>query len=219
MTAQPTSTIIDIFRHAQSESNAGLATLHPVTTKLTALGEQQAKALAASFNAATPPQTIIVTPYHRTGATAAPTLERFAGAKYLVWEGHEFTYLDVTKYDGLTREDRRPAARAYWTRLDPDYVDGVGAESFNHMAQRMRGVLQGFARLPAGYHMSVNHGFTMQAMWVMLTQPELEGKALMAAVREYQNQDPVPNVGCMRVIAENGQLRLASDWKTTAMCA
>lgn len=212
-------TIIDIFRHAQSESNAGLATLHPVTTKLTALGEQQAKALAASFNASNPPQSVIVTPYHRTGATAAPTLERFAGAKYLVWEGHEFTYLDVTKYDGLTREDRRPAARAYWTRMDPDYIDGIGAESFNQMAQRMRGVLQGFAALPPGYHMSVNHGFTMQALWVMLTHPGLERKALMAAVREHQNANPVPNVGCMRVAVQNGQVRLVSDWKAKAMCA
>mgnify|MGYP000846221999 CR=1 FL=1 len=216
---------IDIFRHAQSESNAGLPTAHPVTVCLTPLGEQQARELAASFNANTPPQSITVTAYHRTGATAAPTLERFPAAEYRVCGAHEFTYLDVTKYDGLTRADRRPAVKAYWEQMDPDAVHGTGAESFNQMVQRIRTTLAAFADLPSGYHVAVNHGFTMQVMWVLLTRPDLKGRALMQAVRACQDQQPVPNVGRLRLVSERlGELRIASDWKQAswkarAMCA
>mgnify|MGYP000629682198 CR=1 FL=1 len=65
----------------------------------------------------------------RVVGTARPIDARFPGAMNEVWPIQEFTYLDPATCVGTNWADRKPRIDRYWSQLDPDYVDGEGAES------------------------------------------------------------------------------------------
>src|SRR5215475_7985470 len=117
-----------LIRHAESIGNAGLATSRPDTIPLTGRGIEQASYLADSFSQA--PALIVTSPYIRTQQSAKPTIQRFPAARQEQWEVQEFTYLSPARYLDTTAADRIPFVEAYWSRCDPHYVDGDGAESF-----------------------------------------------------------------------------------------
>src|SRR5262245_35693468 len=62
----------------------------PETARLTVIGERQAQAIAASFDAA--PELIVVSSFRRARETAAATHARFPGARLEVWSVEEFHY-------------------------------------------------------------------------------------------------------------------------------
>ena len=129
-----------LIRHGESESNARLPTDHPATIPLTKRGREQAERIAIAFPRA--PDGIVISPYHRTRDTAEATLRRFPGVTVEEWPVQEFTYIAPARYRGTTVDDRRAHVRAYWDRLDPDSVDGEGAESFRGLTSRAARVLE-----------------------------------------------------------------------------
>ena len=121
-----------LVRHGQSVSNAGLRTVRPHLTELTAVGEAQARLTAAALPE---PRLIAVSPYHRARATAQPFIERWPAVSRVEWPVQEFTFLDPSAWDDTTASDCRPAVEAYWERAEP--VRG---------RQRRRGVVRATAR-------------------------------------------------------------------------
>lgn len=130
-----------LLRHGQSTLNLGLAAEVYSLAPLTEEGIRQAE--EASRNLPFEPELIVSSPYRRTVQTAEPIRKRFPQAKWELWnELHEFTYLEPSSCAGLTRDERRPRSRAYWTATDPDYIDGEGAESFRMLMYRANIVLE-----------------------------------------------------------------------------
>ena len=123
------------IRHAQSVGNAGMPTENRSSFPLSAVGYEQAQALAKKIPFT--PDLIVSSPFRRAWETAAPTSARYPAIKMEIWpEIHEFTYLSPATCVGTTSEDRRPRSEAYWARLDPDYLDGSDAETFRDVMAR-----------------------------------------------------------------------------------
>jgi broad specificity phosphatase PhoE len=150
-----------IVRHGQSEANAGLATTDPSTIPITALGEAQAKALAASFQTA--PSLVVRSPFVRTHLTASVTLARFPYVPVQEWPIHEFTFLSPARHRNTSVAQRRPAVQAYWDAADPDSVDGYGAESFATFWSRVESFWTRIQAAPEGT-VAFGHGQFMQLL-------------------------------------------------------
>lgn len=200
--------IVDFFRHAQSTANAGLPIDDlPGNIPLTAKGEQQAIGLSQTFDPATPPQLIVVSDYLRTQQTAGPTIARFPHVPREVWPVHEFTQLATAKYKGTSWSDRLSDNSSYWERNDPAYVDGPGAESFNDLAARLDDTIARLDRLPHSYTAIFSHGMFMRALFLRMTRPELDNKALMQALNESRHTLKMPNTARMRLsFSDDGKL-------------
>jgi broad specificity phosphatase PhoE len=210
---------VDIIRHAQSESNAGLPVNDPASVKLTELGRRQAQAVSESFNELNPPQLIVTSPFIRTGETAAPTIARFPQAQREVWPIQEVTYLDPSKYKGTTFAQRKPFTRPYWEKADPDYIDGPGAESFNQMMARVDDMLGRIRQLPHDYTVIFCHGFIMRAAWQRLANPQLKGPDLMRAVKSKRITGDLPNTGRIRLAVQDGAIQIVPGWSSLANVA
>ncbi len=126
-------------RHGQSVANAGAATSDPLAIPLTELGLRQAEEVAQQWHGE--PGLIVVSPAERARATAAPTIRRFPEAPHEEWPIHEFTYLNRARCVGTTGAQRRTWVEAYWTKADPTFCDGAGAESFLDFLVRVHGAL------------------------------------------------------------------------------
>lgn len=198
---------IDLIRHAESTANIGLPVDRPDNVPLTDKGRQQALALSRTFNAASPPDLIVVSAYSRTAETAAPTIARFPDVPCEVWPVHEFTQLAVAKYHGTCWNDRTSDNSNYWSRNDPDYIDGPGAESFSQLIARVDETIERAARLPHKHTAIFTHGMFMRALFLRITRPELDNKALMQATNESRHTLKVPNTSRMRLsLSDHGKL-------------
>jgi 2,3-bisphosphoglycerate-dependent phosphoglycerate mutase len=128
-----------LVRHGESEANVGVATSDYAAISLTGRGQEQAERVAA----ACPPQPerVVLSPYRRARQTAEPLLRRFPGVHVEEQSVQEFTYLAADRCRGMTPEQRQPLVDAYWSRMNPEYCDGEGAESFGAFAARVRAFL------------------------------------------------------------------------------
>jgi broad specificity phosphatase PhoE len=135
--------MIEIVRHAQSLSNAGIQVHNTRTVGLSAEGKQQAELLAARFDS--PPDYVIVSDAMRTKLTAAPLLKKFPNLMFCIMPVHEFYFIDNYRMRGKTPEERWALLDEYFAKNDPDYTEGTG-ESFNHFIARVREFLDGLDR-------------------------------------------------------------------------
>lgn len=145
-----------LVRHGQSASNAGLPAVGAGNVPLTKLGHQQARALAARVEQQ--PDLLIVSPFIRSQATAAPIRERWPLTPCEIWPIHELTYLSPARCIGTTKETRQPWVDAYWHACDPDYLDGADAESFRSFMGRLNAFHQRLLALPGELVIAVGHG-------------------------------------------------------------
>jgi broad specificity phosphatase PhoE len=150
-----------LIRHGQSESNAGLPTAQPGTSRLTELGLEQARLVAELLPHA--PALIVTSPFIRAQQTAAVTRERFPHAPLVEWPVHEFNYLAPALYSGTTYHERAPHAQAYWERADPFYVDGEGAESLAELMERVRAMEARLRTWEGGPVAVFSHGLFLRA--------------------------------------------------------
>jgi broad specificity phosphatase PhoE len=145
-----------LVRHGQSASNAGLPAVGAGNVPLTELGHRQARALAARVEQQ--PDLLIVSPFIRSQATAAPIRERWPLAPCETWPIHELTYLSPARCIGTTRETRQPWVETYWHACDPDYLDGNDAESFRSFMGRLEAFHHRLLALEGGLVIAVGHG-------------------------------------------------------------
>ncbi len=127
-------------RHGESLANAGGITSVASKVPLTDRGKDQAKAAVKALSIK--PSLIAVSPYDRARETAVPAILRWSDVELTTWPVQEFTYLSWKKLGPSTVYEREQAALPYWDRMDPDYVDGEDAESYNQMMQRIDDTIQ-----------------------------------------------------------------------------
>lgn len=184
------------IRHGQSTGNAGIPCTNLATIELTEKGWNQARDVAASWDAR--PTLIVTSPYLRTQQTAAPTIERFPDVAVEVWPIEEFTYLQPSRWNGTLAADRAPHLERYWGEADPAYCDGEGAESFGALLGRAEAALARLAALPSSSLAFVfSHGQFIQAVRAVVTEPELDDQAKM---RRFWRSGEPPVIGNAELI-------------------
>jgi len=186
-----------LVRHGQSESNAGLPTLHPETIELTELGRAQAGLTAAVLPR---PALIATSSYRRAQATAEPFRCRWPAVSTTVWPVHEFTFLDPVRWSGTTAADRRAAVNAYWDRADPLYVDAPGCESFAELLERAMDLTR-LVRTVAGEPVVIfTHAMFVRALvWVLTHGPRCVAGGGMTRFREFARGYSLPNCSILAI--------------------
>jgi broad specificity phosphatase PhoE len=162
-------------RHAESESNANLITIHPAESALTDRGWRQAHEIAAYFDR--PPQLVACSPYLRARQTARPTIERFAPVEVVQWPVQEFTYLAPQRYYNTTGEERRQPTREFIEREDPHFKDAGSGESFAELVERLRETEARMIDLEVPFTIIFTHGWFMRALlWYLLEEAPLPSR-------------------------------------------
>ncbi len=180
------------IRHGESAGNADIPSFDLPQIPLTAKGVAQADAVAKAWTQT--PSLIVVSPYLRAQMTAAPTLRRFPDVPVKALAIQEFVYLNPAQWGGSTHAQRRPPVEAYWTRADPKFNSGGGAESFQTVLNRVRAALRWLGKLPDDSLVyAFSHGQFMQAVRVLLSHPGLPDKAIMQVFADDHDRHPIAN--------------------------
>lgn len=180
------------IRHAESLSNAGLPTETPHAIGLTEKGHRQGQELAAHWNEN--PDLIVVSPYLRTAATAAPLCSRLPQVPVLTLPVHEFTFLAPSAYAGTTESLRREPVRQYWERCDPDYCHGEGAESFRAFCHRIDTSIEDLLQRPERFIAVFCHGYVIKAiLWRQSHVEQPVTTEYMRGFLDFHRRVVVPN--------------------------
>jgi 2,3-bisphosphoglycerate-dependent phosphoglycerate mutase len=206
--AQPTRILL--VRHGQSVANAGGAPPDHITNPLTELGHAQAKAFAESF--ACTPTLFLQSPFLRARQTAEPLLQRFPDVPVEEWPIHEFTYLEPARHNGTNEEQQMPHILKYWERPDPAHITGPGAESFTQFLDRAREAIRRLARIaPGGCIVVFTHGFTMQAIRLLLLFPHATDAELMSNFRRFHFNHFIENTDSLEFKVRGGKIELVGQ--------
>ncbi len=199
-----------LIRHAESASNAGLATESPQSNPLTDKGREHAERCARNWGA--PPDLIIRSPFVRAYDTAEPLIKKFPTVPNEVWPVHEWTQLAPEKYRGTTQAQRHPKLKTYWDRNDPFFCDGPGAEPFNELFTRVHGMFLSledrFLRMPAQGQKSFvavfTHGHFMRAtLWHLLDQGGGKAADSMRRFRAFTDAVGIPNLTALPLVGDH----------------
>ncbi len=187
------------IRHGQSTANVGIFSPDFAQIPLTALGEQQAATLAASWQLA--PDLIAVSPFLRAQQTAAPMIARFPNVPVETWEIHEFTYWDPAFWHETDPEDFPEERARFWRIADPDFRQGAGAETFSQFLRRADRTLKHLEEQPDGTTvMLFSHGHFMQAVRFEVLFADLSDHQKMQRFDAYDRAEKILNTQC--VVAE-----------------
>lgn len=203
-------TLVRLIRHGESAANAGEASSNHAEIPLTPKGIEQAHQVAHSFSHA--PALIVASPFTRARSTALATATRFATVPFETWPIHEFTYLEPARCANTTVAQRRAWVEEYWSRSDPKFRDGEGAESFWDFISRAQSFLVRVAAHPAQDIAVFSHGQLINAVaWLIERKPQqIDGQA-MCDWREYEIKNHVPNGYGYMLSKHSGE----ADWKVS----
>ena len=177
------------IRHGQSVGNAGMPTENRSSFPLSPLGIEQAKALAKKIPFT--PDLIVSSPFRRAWETAAPTSARYPGVSMEIWpEVHEFTYLSPATCVGTTTDDRRPRVEAYWSRFDPDYLDGGDAENFRGVMKRAELAIEHLESRWEQHIIVFSHEQFIKCVQLALRAPDMSVEEKM---RSFPSLPPIRN--------------------------
>ena len=179
-------------RHGESTGNVGIPSFDLSQMALTPLGQAQAQQIAASWKEA--PSLIATSCYLRAQQTAQPTIARYPAAPIEVLPMEEFTYLEPSRWNGSTQQQRLPFIEAYWDRGDPTYCDGPGAENFDCLLGRVDRTLARLVSLPPDALVyAFSHGQFMQALRMVLLFPDWTSRQRMENFWPFNIRHPVLN--------------------------
>ena len=188
-----------LIRHAESMGNAGMRTTTPAGNNLTDKGRKQAGELAASINEV--PDLIVWSSYSRTRETALPLVQKYPEVRTEEWPDiQEFTYLSPRKCFNTTPEERKPWVMSYWEKMNPEYRDGDGAESFSDMIERARKLITKDKERPESIIMIFTHGQFMEAIRILLAYPKNDCISLMKHFNENQRGKTIKNCEILKII-------------------
>lgn len=192
-----------LVRHGESVANAGGVTSDYAAIPLTDRGRAQAEAVAAACPKS--PDWVGRSAYLRAQQTAAPLLARYPAVGVADFAVHEFTYLAAGRCVGMDAANRQPLVEAYWSRMDPDYCDGEGAESFAGLCVRSRAFLAHAAGQP-GFGMVFTHEQFIRAVLVAVLYPAEEPSVgLMRRFHALRGGLPIPNGAVVRLRWDGGR--------------
>lgn len=192
------------IRHGESNSNAGERTETGKTAILTQRGWAEARTVPKAFDRA--PDLIVTSPLIRTKQTAQPLLEHFPDVPQAQWQVQEFSELADARRFNTTGPERKPMVDDYWQRMDPDYHDGEGAESFKELVARVDVALEQMEQLTLNHTVVFCHGLFMRALlWRMFSQGRPIDSAAMRRYIYFHQSIWIPNVAIVRMKPINGQ--------------
>jgi len=180
-----------LIRHAESEANVGNKTSHPSDISITIKGKSQSLELADEITDI--PDLIIVTQYLRTTQTALPLLRKFPTAKVETWPLYEFTFLSPNSCRNTNSKERLPMVNEYWEKCDPDFIHGIGAESFNQFIERIHGCLQKLSWTEYGFITIFTHGHVIRAIKLLMDFEQPTSRISMKLYRDIMLTYPVYN--------------------------
>jgi len=187
-----------LIRHAESLANIGGAASDPAGIDLSDTGRAQAQALVPLFDKA--PDLVVISPFLRTHRTAGPLMAAFPHVLVETWPAHEFTYLDPARWAHTTPSARRPHVEAYWQRLDPDYCDGNGAESFSSLLHRAAIVQGRLRQRPERFIALFSHGIFLQTLLFRIRNADASPAETMAGVRRALDENPIANTAVLKIV-------------------
>jgi probable phosphoglycerate mutase len=201
------ATRIILVRHGESVANAGGKTTDHITNPLTPVGHAQSRDFAQRLDCE--PTLFVASPFLRAQQTAEPLLQRFPGVPIEEWPIHEFTFLDPSRHNNTSEADRDPHVSAYWRRLDPEFIDGPGAESFSVFFDRAREAIRRLVnRTPGGCIVIFTHGFFMQAFRLVLLFPDASDAELMSNFRRFHLVHLIRNTESLEFEVRGSKIRL-----------
>ena len=181
---------IFFVRHGQSTANAGGVTMEHANIPLSPLGLAQARALAGLLDA--DPPRVLVSQYLRARQTAEPLCERVGCVAEVHPLLHEFSALDPALLQGMTGEQRRPIAAAYWQAADPAVRRGPQAETFLEFDARLAAFVEELPNLP-DRTIVFGHGIWFGLLCWKLMGFATDTPQAMRAFRRFQTGLPMPN--------------------------
>jgi broad specificity phosphatase PhoE len=188
-------------RHGESVGNAGHRTSEAATYPLTARGFEQAEAFARSLDRE--PSLFVVSPYTRSQQTAAPSAQRHRGVPVAEWQVHEINYLDPKRCVNTTQFERRALAKDFWEMSDPDFVDGVGAESFAQFIGRTEAALGLMRARTEPFTVIFSHAIFMRGLlWSALMRPPHIDREAMQLFHHFSMSFDVPNCSVLRLLID-----------------
>jgi 2,3-bisphosphoglycerate-dependent phosphoglycerate mutase len=205
--ASQAATRVILVRHGQSMANAGARTADHFTNPLTDLGQIQARDFADQLDCK--PTIFVVSPFLRAQQTAEPLRHRFPDVPVEEWPIHEFTFLEPTRHNGTSEEDRQPHVLAYWERQDHTFIDGPGAESLTQFLDRAREAIRRLISLdPGGCIVVFTHGFFMQAFRLALLFPNATDAELMSNFRRFHYVNFIQNIQPLEFEVRDGKITI-----------
>lgn len=190
---------ITLIRHGQSAANAGYATSDHATIPLTELGYLQADELPSKI--ITVPDLIIVSPYLRAKETAKPLIDAFPKAVveelFLI---HEMNNIAPGKCENMTPIERKPFIENYWDMCEPNYIDGIGAESLATFINRVEQFVKILENKTEKNIVVVGHGRFFQAVLYCLSTKNFEPtKEMMGGFITYFNNNFIKNTELIQI--------------------
>jgi broad specificity phosphatase PhoE len=186
-----------LVRHGESAANVGEATSDHAAIPLTDLGRAQAAAVASTC--AETPDWIGHSPYLRARQTAAPLIARYPTSSVVELAVQEFTYLAPHRCLNMNASARQPLVEAYWSRMDPDFCDGGGAESFVALFARVDAFLK-IAAEREGFAVVFSHEQFIRAVLVAVMYPKVRPNLdVMRRFWALRAGMPIPNAAVVRL--------------------
>ncbi len=169
---------VHLIRHAESTANIDLPTEDHFSIPLTEKGKRQSEALSQDLPGK--PDLILLSSFLRAKQTAEPTIRRYPDVPVEIWpELGEFTYLSPASCKGTTRSQRIPYVKKYWDRMDPDYLDGEGAESFRQFVERTEKAYSKILQCQGENIFLFSHGQFLNCLLDIARHPDLTVKDRM----------------------------------------
>lgn len=193
--------MLRLIRHGESEANAGGVTSDFGAVALTERGRRQADAIASHF--AEPPNLVGLSRYLRARLTAAPLIARYPEISVIDLDVHEFTYLASERCVDMNAVQRQPLVDEYWNRMDPDYYDGPGSESFCKFFERTDSFLN-WASTQSGDCVVFTHEQFIRAVLLRTMYPyERDLAKMMRCFFGMRVGQPITNGAMVRLRCDN----------------
>jgi alpha-ribazole phosphatase len=184
------SLTVYFIRHCESIANAGGLTMEHGAIPLSDKGKHQAHIVAETLNIT--PTKVQVSELVRTQQTAQAFCDKHQ-VNYqinpLLNEAHAISHELI---NGMTGEQRRPIAQAYWAEGNINKRMGEHADTFNEFRERVDGFIEVMPGLPDNT-VIFGHGIWFGLFMWRLIGFEAHDKQGMLAFRRFQGGLPLLN--------------------------
>lgn len=180
---------ITFVRHGQSHSNIGGVTMENARIPLTDLGHHQALVLAGLLPHAS---YVLVSPFDRARDTAAPWCRHMHHQPTVLDALREFELIDATLLEGMTGEQSRSIADAYWSQANPHERMGSRSETFAEFHTRVAGVRTAMTTWQDNTLVFGHRMWLAMLIWQEMGFLQFDSQA-MRMFRRFQLGFPIPN--------------------------
>ncbi len=175
-------------RHGESVTNAGGDWPDEHSVPLTEKGHEQAFVVSNSLPEE--PSLIVTSPFTRTKETARPSIEKWPGVRHEEWPVQEYCSICKVTRGKLTEEEKQSLYNITWN--DPDYKDGISAESFNGMINRVENTIEKIYNQADRKIVIFSHGYFLSTLFYYMSNRDLSSIS-HSDVREYNRDRIIPN--------------------------